>query len=56
MAKPEFKPDMITTGPVLSPGSSFCDIGLGQETLGETLLLGFERGVESPSLHVDLLF
>lgn len=55
MVTPDFKPGMVTTEPVLSPGSSFCDIELGQETLEEPLLLGSETGVEPPSSHADLL-
>lgn len=50
MVTPDFKPGMVTTGPVLSPGSSFCDTELGQETLEEPLLLRSERGVEPPFL------
>ena len=55
MVTQDFKPDMVTIGPVFSPGSSFRDIELGQETLEEALLLGSERGVEPPSSHADLL-
>lgn len=54
MANPEFKAGTLTTGPVLYPGSSFCDIGLSQETLGEALLRESHRRVEPLSSYADL--
>ena len=56
VAKPEFKAGMFPTGPVLYAGSSFCDIGLSQEALGETLLLGFHRRVKHLPSHMLLCF